>query len=637
MSPNSLWRIRRGYASIPRGTLARCWSKLRAERTGQGPILLAPFLWQRRICPTHRRLAGWTRNPRARCRVISAKRWRRQGRAGNMCGIAGIVGGRATARAAIERMLDTLRHRGPDDGAVQLGRGAALGHRRLSIIDLDGGRQPIGNEDGTKWIVCNGEIYNYRGADGRAGGEGPPLPPPAPTPRWCCISTRSWARPASTGCAACSPSRSGTTRAGRLFAARDHLGQKPLFYYRSAGDELAFASEIKGAAAAPSGRAIAEPRRPAPVSGAADHRPAADDVPTGSASCRPATASAIQQARGHQDPRATGISTYEPKLQGTEEELLEALEHELIEAVRLHMVSDVPVGAFLSGGLDSTLVVAMARSHASAGPMPTFTMGLPLRRLRRGAGGSPGRRALRHGPPRRGAGTIADRATCRRWSIISTSLPTRSRSAPTWSARWPGGTSRWSSAATAATSCSAATTATTAISTPATTPPCRPACDASSGHRLLPLVPDGGWYKSKGHQLRVAAPGLVPRRRRALRTEPGLLLRPPRTAGGLFGPALAASLGKLRSLRGHTRGLRADQCRASDRPHAPCRQPHPAARPSGHDPGPDVDGARPRGAQHRSWTTRSPSSPHVCRSSLKVRWRTLRYVAAAAMRALPAA
>ena len=80
-----------------------------------------------------------------------------------MCGIAGIVGGRATAGAAIERMLDTLRHRGPDDGAVQLGRGAALGHRRLSIIDLEGGRQPIGNEDGTKWIVCNGEIYNYRG------------------------------------------------------------------------------------------------------------------------------------------------------------------------------------------------------------------------------------------------------------------------------------------------------------------------------------------------------------------------------------------------------------------------------------------------------------------------------------------
>ena len=79
-----------------------------------------------------------------------------------MCGIAGIVGGWPDARATVERMLSSLRHRGPDGAAVHHVRGAVLGHQRLSIIDLEGGRQPIGNEDGTKWIVCNGEIYNYQ-------------------------------------------------------------------------------------------------------------------------------------------------------------------------------------------------------------------------------------------------------------------------------------------------------------------------------------------------------------------------------------------------------------------------------------------------------------------------------------------
>ena len=83
---------------------------------------------------------------------------------------------------------------------------------------------------------------------------------------------------------------------------------------------------------------------------------------------------------------------------GTEKELWKSSKHEMIEAVRLHLVSDVPVGAFLSGGLDSTLVVAMARSQASAGPLPTFTLGLPLRDRDE----APAARLVadvRHGPP----------------------------------------------------------------------------------------------------------------------------------------------------------------------------------------------------------------------------------------------
>ena len=80
-----------------------------------------------------------------------------------MCGIAGVVGRRADASAVIARAPDALRHRGPDDQGAHVGDGAALGQRRLSVIDLEGGRQPIANEDRTRWIVGNGEIYNYRG------------------------------------------------------------------------------------------------------------------------------------------------------------------------------------------------------------------------------------------------------------------------------------------------------------------------------------------------------------------------------------------------------------------------------------------------------------------------------------------
>jgi asparagine synthase (glutamine-hydrolysing) len=79
-----------------------------------------------------------------------------------MCGIAGLVGRRDDGGAAIGRALDALRHRGPDDQGSYVGEHAMIGQRRLSIIDLSGGHQPIPNEDRTRWIVCNGEIYNYR-------------------------------------------------------------------------------------------------------------------------------------------------------------------------------------------------------------------------------------------------------------------------------------------------------------------------------------------------------------------------------------------------------------------------------------------------------------------------------------------
>ncbi len=289
-----------------------------------------------------------------------------------MCGIAGIVGGWPDARATVERMLSSLRHRGPDGAAVHHVRGAVLGHQRLSIIDLDGGRQPIGNEDGTKWIVCNGEIYNYRELTEELLALGHQFATRSDTE----VILHLYEQYGE----ACLGRLRGMFAfaiwdevAGSLFLARDHLGQKPLFYTQR-GDKLAFASEIKalltllpGAPAANldalhqylSLRVIAPPLT----------------MFEGIAKLAPGHCLAYSPRQGMRIRRYWDLD-YEPKHGGSEQELLEELERQLIEAVRLHMVSDVPVGGFLSGGLDSTLVVALARTHAARGPMPTFTMGL---------------------------------------------------------------------------------------------------------------------------------------------------------------------------------------------------------------------------------------------------------------------
>lgn len=290
-----------------------------------------------------------------------------------MCGIAGIVGGRASVRAVVERMLDTMRHRGPDGAGLKQGHGATLGHRRLSIIDLEGGQQPIANEDGTAWVVCNGEIYNYRELTAELVARG-----------------HRFATASDTEVILHLYEEMGEACLGRLrgmfafaiwddlkrqlFIARDHLGQKPLFYMQR-GPEFSFASEIKGLLTLLPGqptinfdalhqylslRLIAPPLT----------------MFDGVSKLPPGHYLTYSLQRGTNLRRYWNLH-FEPKHKGSEGELLEALQQQLVESIRLHMVSDVPVGAFLSGGLDSTLVVALARTFAAKGEMATFTLGLP--------------------------------------------------------------------------------------------------------------------------------------------------------------------------------------------------------------------------------------------------------------------
>jgi asparagine synthase (glutamine-hydrolysing) len=294
-----------------------------------------------------------------------------------VCGIAGIISSHKYGPDALDRMLNIMRHRGPDDEGKYLGLDAMLGQRRLSIIDLSGGRQPIPNEDKTIWMVCNGEIYNYRELREELQAEGHRFS----THSDCEVIVHLYEQLGER----CVERLRGmfafavwdeTKKV--LFAARDRLGQKP-FYFVQRGRELCFASEIKALLALDPGlaeldiaaldqyltlRLIAPPR--------SMFRQVRKLPPAHTLTFNGAGQTTIHRYWDLQ---------YEPKLSGSDEDLVDALEEQLIECIRLHMVSDVPVGAFMSGGLDSTLVVAILMKHVASKPVKTFTLGLPYRQF----------------------------------------------------------------------------------------------------------------------------------------------------------------------------------------------------------------------------------------------------------------
>ncbi|HEX5314273.1 MAG TPA: asparagine synthetase B, partial [Gammaproteobacteria bacterium] len=157
-------------------------------------------------------------------------------------------GGRESDRSRLERMGAALAHRGPDDGGIFIGSGAALVHRRLSIIDVAGGHQPMTNTAGDIWITCNGEIYNYRELRRELRVRGREFSTSSDTE----VILRAY----ETFGEDCVRYLRGMfafaiwdARRRRLFLARDRLGIKPL-YYAQTGNELLFASEIKALLAA---------------------------------------------------------------------------------------------------------------------------------------------------------------------------------------------------------------------------------------------------------------------------------------------------------------------------------------------------------------------------------------------------
>ena len=287
-----------------------------------------------------------------------------------MCGICGVAGGVIEReRPRVRAMMDALAHRGPDDADIHAEHGAVLGHRRLTIIDLNAGRQPLGSDDGSLWITFNGEIYNYRELRAELEAAGYRFRTASDTEVLLCLYQRDGE--------ACLARLRGmfafaiwNSRTETLFAARDRFGQKP-FFYAERGGRLLFASEVKGLLA--HGDIAAEPE------------PAAIDYYLGLRFVPPPLTMfrGIQKlSAGHCLTWHRGTLAVRPywslhfgqEHARTERDWIEELQERLDDAVRSHLVSDVPVGALLSGGLDSSLVTALMMRHLK-GEVPTFAIG----------------------------------------------------------------------------------------------------------------------------------------------------------------------------------------------------------------------------------------------------------------------
>lgn len=290
-----------------------------------------------------------------------------------MCGIAGMVqthGDSAVDHAAVHRMCEAIVHRGPDDEGIFVKDGVGLGMRRLSIIDLAGGHQPVFNEDKTVWIVFNGEIYNFPELRGELEKRGHRF--------YTHTDTEVIVHLYEDLGADCVKKLRGMfafalydERCGKLLMARDRLGKKPL-HYALAGDRLLFGSEIKSILAV------------APELASVNHEALLQYMYFGYVPDPITAFLRIQKLPpGHLLEFEAGevhvrqywdlpeYGTHQPR---SEEECLEELEWRLAEAVRIRLISDVPLGALLSGGTDSSTVVGLM-ARASSNPVKTFSIG----------------------------------------------------------------------------------------------------------------------------------------------------------------------------------------------------------------------------------------------------------------------
>ena len=283
-----------------------------------------------------------------------------------MCGIVGIFdlsGKRNIPRELVARMNESQLHRGPDEGGFHFEPGVGLGHRRLSIIDLSTGQQPLYNEDGSVVIVYNGEIYNYRDLIPELIGLGHTFKTKSDTEvivhaweQWgedCVRRLRGmfafalWDRNRET-----------------LFLARDRLGVKPLYYARLRDGNLIFGSELKSMLVHPGFEREIEPRAVEDYL-AYGYVPEPHTIFARAMKLPPGHTLCVRRGAALPEPREYWDVPFKPgpslSPQAAQDELIERLR----EAVRIRLVAEVPLGAFLSGGVDSSAVVAMMAGCSS--------------------------------------------------------------------------------------------------------------------------------------------------------------------------------------------------------------------------------------------------------------------------------
>jgi asparagine synthase (glutamine-hydrolysing) len=291
-----------------------------------------------------------------------------------MCGIAGVLytdASRPVERQVLKAMADSLAHRGPDAEGFWIEPGIGLAHRRLSIIDLAGGDQPIGNEDGSIQVVLNGEIYNYQQLRADLEKRGHTFRTRSDTETLVHLYEESgdhlvdrlrgmfafalW-----------------DSKRRRLVLGRDRLGIKPLYVYRDA-EKVLFGSELKAILA------HGEVARAIDITALEEYFafgmvPGRRSIFQNIEKLPPAHVLTIRSDVRDVNPRRYWQLRIAADPRRSAEDWQEAIRTKVDEAVRAHLIADVPVGAFLSGGLDSSVVVAAA-SRLSQDSLRTFSIG----------------------------------------------------------------------------------------------------------------------------------------------------------------------------------------------------------------------------------------------------------------------
>lgn len=292
-----------------------------------------------------------------------------------MCGIAGIFHGqreRPVDAALVRAMTDSMTHRGPDGSGVWTAPGIGLGHRRLSIIDLAGGAQPMLSEDESLAVTFNGEIYNFQAVRAELERLGHRFVSHSDT-EVILHGWRQWGTDCVTRFDGMFAFALYDRTDGTLFLVRDRLGVKPLFYRETDTGGLAFASELKGLLADPDMRRV-------PDLTAIDdflawgYVPDQNAIIQGVAKLPAGHWLLIEHGRPVPSPVQYWDVDYSRRAAGTGQSLGEELIALMTAAVRSRMIADVPLGAFLSGGVDSSSVVALM-AEASDRPVQTCSIG----------------------------------------------------------------------------------------------------------------------------------------------------------------------------------------------------------------------------------------------------------------------
>ncbi|HVP39276.1 MAG TPA: asparagine synthase (glutamine-hydrolyzing) [Candidatus Saccharimonadales bacterium] len=293
-----------------------------------------------------------------------------------MCGICGLLDLRETPHrepGTFRRMRDVLAHRGPDDQGEFADGPAYLGFRRLSIVDLAGGHQPMSNEDGRLWLVYNGEIYNHlelrreleaRGHRYRTRSDSETL----------LHGFEEWGPEVVLRLRGMFAFAIYDTRARSVFAARDRLGIKPFYFYHH-GPLLVFASEIKSLLVHPD---VPREADRVAISDYLTYRyvPGPDTLFRGIRKLLPGHRLTFQDGRLEEEPYWD--VSYRERFRGTYEEAYERVKGLVTESVRLRLMSDVPLGALLSGGVDSSVIVGVMAGLMDR-PVDTYSVGFRAR------------------------------------------------------------------------------------------------------------------------------------------------------------------------------------------------------------------------------------------------------------------